>query len=326
MSQKPPFPPGAGLAPMAGVTDMAFRLLAHEQGASWAVSEMLSAKGFLYAPKDARAVAELLARAPGEGVVGLQIFGHEPELMAEAANQLSDFGFDFIDINMGCPAHKIVGNGDGSALMKDPVLAGRVVAAVSKASRLPVTVKIRAGFCAAEKNAPEIAAICEDAGARAITVHPRTRDQFYEGHSDWSVIRAVCERVRVPVVGNGDLRSGADALRMIEQTGCHAVSVGRAAQGNPWIFREIEAALLGAPYEKPTFRARAEMAMRHLRMEIAMRGERSAVLMMRKQLAWYLSGSRGSAALRAQINQTETADALFTLFARAVDEDETPCC
>ena len=312
----------AFLAPMAGVADRAFREICRDFGAAYTVTEMVSAKGLVMGDRKSRELMTLGSDRPA----AIQLFGTEPQVMAQAAKLCLEFEPQAIDINMGCPAHKIVGNGDGSALMKDPVLAGRVVAAVSKASRLPVTVKIRAGFCAAEKNAPEIAAICEDAGARAITVHPRTRDQFYEGHSDWSVIRAVCERVRVPVVGNGDLRSGADALRMIEQTGCHAVSVGRAAQGNPWIFREIEAALLGAPYEKPTFRARAEMAMRHLRMEIAMRGERSAVLMMRKQLAWYLSGSRGSAALRAQINQTETADALFTLFARAVDEDETPCC
>lgn len=299
-------PEGAGLAPMAGVTDACFRPLCFEMGAAYAVSEMVSAKGLLHMSRNQRAVDELLMRAEGEGVLGLQLFGHEPALFAEAASSLQNAGFQFIDINMGCPTHKIVSNGDGSALMRDPALCGRIVRAAVDATTLPVTVKLRAGWDEESINAPEIARICEDNGACAITVHGRTRGQFYSGQADWDVIRRVKQAVAVPVIGNGDVRCGADALRMMRETGCDGVCVGRAAQGNPWIFREIRAAMLGEPYCAPDMRERVNMALRHIDAMLPIRGERGTVLEMRKHIAWYLSGERGCARLRGKINEMQT--------------------
>ena len=253
-------PAGAGLAPMAGVTDAAMRLLCHESGAAWAVSEMLSAKGWIYSGGKNQATRELLTRLPGEGIAGLQLFGREPELMARAAQELESAGFEFIDLNFGCPAPKITGNGEGSALMREPERIGEIVSAVSKATRLPVTAKIRAGWDETCINAPEVARICESSGAQAIAVHARTRMQQYSGRADWSIIKKVKKSVSVPVLGNGDVRSGADAVNMIAQTGCDGVIVGRAAQGNPWIFAEIRAFLTGEAYAPPAARARGHGA------------------------------------------------------------------
>ena len=295
-------PMGAALAPMAGVTDACFRPLCFEMGAAWAVSEMVSANGYLHMNRNDRAVRELLMRAEGEGICGLQLFGHDPLIMAEAANQLESAGFEFIDVNMGCPTHKIVGNGDGSALMKKPMLCGEIISAMVKRVRLPVTVKIRAGWDADSVNASVVARICEDAGAAAITVHGRTRSMGYAGQADRGVIRDVAQNAGVPVIGNGDVRSGADALAMMAETGCAAVAVGRGAQGNPWLFREIRCAMMGEHNQSPGMAERVDMAVRHMDMMLPMRGERGAMLEMRKHIAWYLQGARGCAGLRGQVN------------------------
>lgn len=300
-------PLGAALAPMAGVTDASMRLLCAEMGCAWAVSEMLSAKGYLYSPQS-RAHEELLERFEGEGILGLQLFGREPDMVSEAAKRLEEKSFEFFDFNIGCPAHKIVGNGEGSALMREPELVGKLVYALSKAVKKPVTVKIRAGWNDENKNACEIAKICEDNGACAITVHPRTREQFYTGKSDWSIIRDVKNTVRIPVIGNGDILNADDAMRMKAETGCDAVMIARAAQGNPWIFKEILSALRGENYEMPTVEDRVHMAIRHLDMHCAWRGERHAVPEMRKHVAWYLQGTPMSGKLRSKVNTMLTHD------------------
>ena len=299
---------GAGLAPMAGVTDAAMRLLCHEQGAAWAVSEMLSAKGWIFSKGKNRNALDLLKRLPGEGVAGLQLFGSEPEYMAAAARELENWGFQFIDINFGCPAPKITGNGEGSAMLKDPAGVAAVVKAVVGATRLPVTVKIRSGWDEDSVNAPEIAQICADNGAQAVAVHARTRMQQYAGQADWSVIRKVKASVHVPVFGNGDVRSGADALRMLDETGCDGVIVGRAAQGNPWLFREIAAALRGQTVAPPTPEERAAMALRHFDLEVALFGEKRGVLEMRKHIAWYVHGMNGASRFRESVNRLSDAD------------------
>ena len=299
---------GAGLAPMAGVTDAAMRLLCHEQGAAWAVSEMLSAKGWVFSGERNPNASALLARLPGEGTVGLQLFGRDPEYMARAAQALESRGFQFIDINFGCPAPKITGNGEGSALMREPDQIARVVRAVTDATRLPVTVKIRSGWDETSINAPEVAQICEQSGAQAVAVHARTRKQQYAGQADWSVIRAVKRSVSMPVFGNGDVKNGPDAVRMLDETGCDGVIVGRAAQGNPWVFREIRAALRGEFIAPPTPEARVEMALRHYALEIDLYGPRRALLEMRKHIAWYVSGMRGASRFREQINAMSSVD------------------
>lgn len=302
---------GAGLAPMAGVTDAAMRLLCHEQGAAWAVSEMLSAKGWVFSGGKNRNAQDILARLPGEGPAGLQLFGSDPAYIAEAARRLENVGFQFFDLNFGCPAPKITGNGEGSAMMRDPVRIGAVVRALAEATPLPVTVKIRAGWDSGSINAPEVARICEDNGARAVAVHARTRDQQYAGKADWRIIRDVKRAVSVPVFGNGDVRSGADALRMLEETGCDAVIVGRAAQGNPWIFREIAAAMQGRTVPSPTPEERVDMAARHFQLEAQLYGEKLAVLQMRKHIAWYVHGMKGASRFREHINQLTTAEAVL---------------
>lgn len=299
----------AALAPMAGVTDAAMRLLCHEQGAAWSVSEMLSAKGWMFSGGQNRNARSLLERLNGEGTAALQLFGREPEYIAAAVRDLADAGFEFYDLNFGCPAPKITGNGEGSALMREPELIGRIVrAAVDAAGKKPVTVKIRAGWDETCVNAPEVAQICEQAGAAAIAVHGRTRMQQYSGKADWSVIRQVKARVSVPVFGNGDVASGADALRMLDATGCDAVLVARAAEGNPWIFREIAAALEGRACPPPTGRERVETALRHFDLETRLHGERGGMLEMRKHIAWYVAGMRGAARFREQINALADAE------------------
>ena len=301
---------GAGLAPMAGVTDAAMRLLCQEQGAAWAVSEMLSAKGWIYSQGKNRNAVELLQRLPGEGVAGLQLFGREPDYIAQAAQRLEPIGFQFIDLNFGCPAPKITGNGEGSAMMREPELIGRVTAAAVRATRLPVTVKIRAGWDETCINAPEVAQICEQAGAKAVAVHARTRMQQYAGRADWSIIREVKQHVSIPVLGNGDIRSGADAVRMIDETGCDGVIVGRAAQGNPWIFGEIRAAILGGEWQPPTARDRVEMALRHFDLEVRLHGDKRGLLEMRKHIAWYVAGLPGASKFRENINTLSGAEAV----------------
>lgn len=300
-------PDGAALAPMAGVTDAPMRLMCSRMGCAWSVSEMLSAKGYIYAP-DNHAHVELLSRFDGEGICGLQLFGSDETMLAEAAKRLEDRPFQFYDFNCGCPAHKIVQNGEGSALMKTPERIGRLVYALSRATEKPVTVKIRAGWDAEHINAVEVAKICEENGAQGIAVHPRTREQMYMGLSNWDIITEVKQAVKIPVIGNGDIRSGGDALRMKAQTGCDAVMVARAAQGNPWIFKEILCALTGRSYTPPTIRERVDMARQHLSLQCEWRGEYHAIPEMRKHVAWYMSGTPGSQRLRGKVNQMTTLE------------------
>ena len=294
-------PVGAALAPMAGITDVNMRVLCAEKGCSWSVSEMLSAKGYVYNP-EARVHRELTTCSPEEGISALQLFGSEEDMLREAVKRLNGSAFAFFDFNMGCPAHKIVGNGEGSALMREPLKAARLIESMVKASEKPVTVKIRAGWDKEHINAVEIARIAQESGAAAITVHPRTRDMFYAGQADWTLIGLVKQSVKVPVIGNGDIANGKDALRMLQETGCDAVMVARAAQGNVWIFDEIRCALQGLPYTPPTPEEKIDMALRHLGMQVATLGEKAGVIEMRKHIAWYLQGLPGSVGLRARVN------------------------
>ena len=300
------------LAPMAGVTDMPYRTICHEMGCPMAVSEMVSAKGYLLAPKDNRAVRELLAVSPAEeGAVALQIFGHEPDVMAKAAERLTADGrYAMLDINMGCPVPKIVGNGEGSALMRDPVHAAEIVKAVVQASHVPVTVKMRLGFEEGSETYLLLGQLVEESGAAMITLHARTRSQFYEGKADWDAIRKLKERVGIPVVGNGDVARWQDALRMIETTGCDGVAVGRAAQGNPWIFKQIADAMAGRPVTMPTNAEKLAVIMRHARDLAALKGEPVAVREMRRHVVCYVRGMRDAAKLRGRVNELTTLEQL----------------
>ena len=306
---------GALLAPMAGVTDMPFRLICHEMGCPMATSEMLSAKGFLLAPKDSRAVRELTAVSPGEeGAVALQIFGHEPEIMARAAQELTrDARFAMLDINMGCPVPKIVGNGEGSALMRSPELAAQIVREVAQASHVPVSAKMRLGFEAGSETCLTLAPMLEKAGAAMITLHARTRSQFYEGQADWTMIRRLKERVSIPVVGNGDIVTAQDALRMLEETGCDGVAVGRGAQGNPWIFEQIRDAFAGKAIREPQPEEKLAVLMRHARMLAQLKCEEIAVKEMRRHVVCYVRGMRDAARVRTKVNGVSSLDELEAL-------------
>ena len=299
------------LAPMAGVTDLPYRILCREQGCGYAVTEMVSAKAVLYNNKN----TELLMQTqPSEAPVFLQLFGSEPEIMGEIASRLEDRGFAGFDINMGCPVPKVVNNNEGSALMKDPILAGRIVENMVKRVKVPVTVKFRKGFNEDCVNAVEFAHIMEESGAAAVTVHGRTREQFYSGKADWDIIRQVVERVSIPVIGNGDIFSGEDALKMFQYTGCAGIAVGRGARGNPWIFREINDALKGEiPPDKPSVSERRAMIMRHATLMLQYKPEFMVVREMRKHVSWYTSGLHNCAALRDEVNHTESLRELFEL-------------
>ena len=293
------------LAPLAGITDGPFRRLCSEAGAGLVYSEMVSAKGLWYKDKNTGGLLEIL---PGEGPVAYQLFGHEPEIMAFAARELDKRDNVIFDINMGCPVPKIVKNGEGSALMKNPDLAHDVVAAAVKNTSKPVTVKIRAGWDADSINAVEVAHAVSAAGASAIAVHGRTREQYYSGKADWSVIAAVKRAVDIPVIGNGDVTDGASALRMMEETGCDFVMVARGALGNPWIFRELNAAWRGEPLPPPpTKEDKKQMMLRHFNDVLDLKGEYVAVREMRKHVGWYLKGVPGAAAFRGKINQINSA-------------------
>ena len=289
------------LAPMAGVTDLAFRLLAKEMGCGLVVSEMVSAKGLLYENCRTR---ELIKIDPRERPTAIQLFGSVPEELAEAARRVAAAGADIIDFNMGCPTHKIVKNGEGSALLRSVGKAAAILKAMVQAVDIPVTVKIRTGWDAASINVVEVAKALEQSGVSAIAVHARTREQFYSGTADWSLIRLVKQAVRVPVIGNGDVRTVQDAQRMLGETGCDAVMVGRAACGNVWIFRQIAAWLeRGELPACPTLAEKSQTLMRHLDMLIELKGSHIAIREMRRHAASYVKGYPKSAELRTRFNQ-----------------------
>ncbi len=298
------------LGPMAGVTDLSFRLLCKEQGCNVMCTEMVSAKALFYGNKN---TDNLLRRQPEESPLAVQLFGSDPELLAEMACQIED-QFDIIDLNMGCPVPKVVNNGEGSALMKDPQRVSRIVETITGKCKKPVTVKIRTGFDEEHINAVEIAQRAEAAGAAAVAVHGRTRSQFYSGKANWESIAQVKEAVSIPVIGNGDIFCGEDALQMLEKTGCDGVMVARGARGNPWIFREIQALLQGKEKPvRPTMEQRRTMILRHGELLLREKSEYIGMREMRKHLAWYTAGCPHSSSLRARSNQMETMEDLKNL-------------
>lgn len=295
------FGPTAILAPMAGVTDWPFRLLCRQMGCRLAYTEMVSAKGYLMNPSHAQV---FLQAPPEDAPLALQLFGAQPDAMGEAAMRLRELPFAMVDINMGCPAPKITGNGEGSAMMKNLPLAARVIEAVVKNAGKPVTVKFRKGWDDADINAVAFARMAEQSGAAAVTVHGRTRMQQYAGRADWDIIGQVKAAVGIPVIGNGDVDSAQAAARMMHQTGCDAVMIGRAVLGNPWVFTGFD----GGQAIVPTSPMRAQTALKHLQTHVAWKGERLGVPEMRKHIAWYIKGMPGAAALRERVNRAESLE------------------
>ena len=303
------------LAPMAGVTDLPFRLLCKEQGAGLLCMEMVSAKAILYKNRNTQT---LLTIDPRENPVSLQLFGSDPDIIAEIAHQIEDRPFDILDLNMGCPVPKIVNNGEGSALMKNPKLAGEIIEKTVKAIKKPVTVKIRKGFDDDHVNAVEMAKIAEASGAAAVAVHGRTREQFYSGKADWDIIRQVKEAVDIPVIASGDIFTPEDAAACLKQTGCDGLMLARGVRGNPWLFHQIRHYLAtGEEEEKPSHEEMVAMILRHARMLIECKGELMAMREMRKHVAWYTAGYPGSASLRRRVNEIEKYEDLERLMKEA---------
>lgn len=299
------------LGPMAGVTDLPFRLLCREQGAGLLCMEMVSAKAIYYNNRNTESLLEI---HPDEKPVSLQFFGSDPKIMSEMAKRIEERPFAILDINMGCPVPKVVKNGEGSALMKNPKLVYEIVSAIVKAIDKPVTVKIRKGFDDDHVNAVEIAKIIEEAGAAAVAVHGRTREQYYSGKADWDIIRQVKEAVSIPVIGNGDVTSPQNADELVKQTGCDGIMIARGAQGNPWIFSEMihweETGELPPRPDKDEVR---EMMLRHARLQLEYKGEFSGIREMRKHVAWYTKGLKGAARLREKVNAVESLEELENL-------------
>lgn len=304
------------LAPMAGVTDLPFRVLCREQGAGCVVTEMVSAKAVLYNNKNTK---ELLQIDPAERPAAVQLFGSEPDIMAEIAARLEEGPYDYIDVNMGCPVPKIVNNGEGSALMKNPERAKEVLTAMVRAVKKPVTVKFRKGFNDLSVNAVEFAKMAESCGVAAVAVHGRTREQYYSGKADWDIIRQVKEAVRIPVIGNGDIFTPEDAGRMLKETGCDGIMVARGAKGNPWLFGRINHYLdTGEVLPGPSMAEIKAMILRHGRMLVQFKGEGGAMREMRGHMAWYTKGMPHSATLRNEINQVETLEGFVELLDRKI--------
>ncbi|HYE82254.1 MAG TPA: tRNA dihydrouridine synthase DusB [Clostridia bacterium] len=305
------------LAPMAGVTDMAFRILCKRQGCGLTYTEMVSAKGLHYKSDN---TAVLLEIAEEERPAAAQVFGSDPEIVAEAARQAAAGGASIIDINMGCPTPKIVKNGDGSALMKKPELVRDIVRCTVKAVKVPVTIKTRKGWDDESVNAVEIACIAAEEGAAAVTIHGRTREQYYSGTADWSIIKQVKKAIDIPVIGNGDIVKPEDAKRMLEETGCDAVMIGRGSQGNPWIFsRTVEYLACGRLLPEPSYEQRVEAILEHMKMVTGHKGESIGVKEMRKHAAWYLKGMPGSTRLKAEIFKLTTCAEVENILSEYMD-------
>ncbi len=307
------------LAPMAGVTDIIYRALCREMGAGLVFTEMVSDQGLVHRNKQSHAITQISAE---ERPVAVQLFGHDPDIMARAAELLCNKRPDLLDINMGCPVPKVVRNGEGAALMKEPLLAERIIRTVRSAVSIPVTVKIRKGWDDTSANAVEFAKRCEEAGASAVTVHGRTRTQFYSGKADWDIIAEVKRSLSVPVIGNGDVWEPDDAIRMLSYTACDAVMIARGSLGNPWIFSRTLQLMAGSETPPPSARDRICMALRHLGMCVERQGEKSAIPYMRKHIGWYIKGLQGSARLRQQVNAARTREQVTHLLLEYVSRLE----
>ncbi len=306
------------LAPMAGVTDLPFRLLCKEMGADLIYTEMVSAKGIYYDNKNTENLLQVLEE---ERPVSLQLFGSDPELMAEMAKKIEHRNFDILDINMGCPVPKVVNNGEGSALLQNPKQIGKIVRAVSSAINKPLTIKIRKGFADSDCNAVEIAKIIEDNGGAAVAIHGRSREQYYTGKADWDVIAKVKEAVTIPVFGNGDVTSPETAKRLIDHTGCDGIMIARGVRGNPWLFSQIKTYLeTGIHLPRPSVEEVTQMIKRHARLQVQYKGEYLGIREMRKHVAWYTTGYPESARLRSMVNEVETLEALDELLDSYLDK------